>query len=139
MRLTRILKLTGTAAALALVGCSSPSTSAPGNQSPPPPGTVDVTIRDFSFSPANVTIHAGMTVRWINSGPSAHTTTSDNGFWSSGNLDAPNGGGGVYGDGGSGGGSYMVTFTQPGTYAYHCEIHPPSAYPHFVGTITVTE
>jgi plastocyanin len=137
MKLARFLKLTGTAAALALSCCSSPSTSGLGDQSPPPPGTVDVTIRDFSFSPANVTIHAGMTVRWINRGPSAHTTASDAGVWSSGTLDAPNGG--VYGSGQSGGGSYMVTFTTPGTYNYHCEIHPPSAYPSFVGTITVTE
>ena len=27
--------------------------------------------------------------------------------------------------------------TQPGTYGYHCSIHPPSLYPNFVGIIEV--
>lgn len=135
MKPARFLKLITTAAALALGGCSSSSATGVGGEGPPPPGTVDVTIEDFKFSPTNITIHAGMSVRWINHGPSAHTTSSDAGIWSSGTLSAPNGGG-VYG-GGSNGGSFTLAFAQPGTYTYHCEIHPPSAYPQFVGSVTV--
>lgn len=107
-----------------------------GGQNPPPPGTVAVTIQDFSFSPGSVTITAGTTVRWTNAGPSAHTTTSDAGAWASTPLGAPQGGVG-YG-GGSAGGTFDFTFTQAGTYPYHCSLHPPSSYPGFTGTITVT-
>ncbi len=103
----------------------------------PPAGTVSVTIRDFTFSPATVTIKAGTTVRWTNDGPSAHTTTSDGGAWDSGSLSPPSGGGG-YGGGGSAGGTFDFTFMQPGSFPYHCSIHPPSSYPGFTGTVTVT-
>lgn len=97
----------------------------PGNSPPPNGSVVDVTIRDFVFSPANVTIKTGMTVRWTNVGPSAHTTTSDTGVWDSKVLSASNG-------------TFSFTFMQAGTFGYHCTIHPPSAFPGFVGTVTVT-
>ena len=96
-----------------------------------------VTIQDFTFSPASMTIKAGTTVEWVNNGPSAHTTTSDSaGVWNSGTLNGPTGSG-PYG-GGSAGGSFRFMFGTPGTYGYHCSIHPPSTYPGFTGTITVT-
>ena len=104
---------------------------------PPPSGSVvGVTIQDFSFSPAAVTVKVGTTVKWSNNGPSAHTVTSNIGTWDSGQLSGPTSGGG-YG-GGSAGATYQYTFTAAGTYAYHCSNHPPSVYPSFTGTITVT-
>jgi plastocyanin len=87
---------------------------------------VDVTIRDFSFSPAQVMIKTGTTVRWTNDGPSVHTTTSDNGAWDSGTLSPSSG-------------TFLMTFNSAGTFPYHCSIHPPNIYPGFVGTITVTQ
>jgi plastocyanin len=95
-----------------------------------------VTIQDFSFSPSALTIKAGMSVQWTNNGPSSHTTTSDDGVWDSGTLTPPSGG-----YGGGGGASYQFTFAMPGTYTYHCKLHPPSiaAYSGFTGTITVTQ
>jgi|SRR5215469_654993 len=98
-----------------------------------------VTIQDFTFSPASVTIKAGTAVMWTNNGPSSHTTTSDSGVWNSGALSAPGGGGGYGGP--TAGGSYEFTFSTPGTYGYHCTIHPPtvSQYAAFRGTITVTK
>jgi plastocyanin len=36
------------------------------------------------------------------------------------------------------GGTFSVTFTNTGTFGYHCSIHPPSLYPGFVGSIVVT-
>ena len=128
MYLSRFLAIAAVAAALACGG------STPTN---PTDGTKGVTIQDFAFSPASLTIKAGTTVRWSNNGPSGHTTTSDAGAWSSGTLSPPSGGGG-YGGGGSAGGTFDFTFTQPGTYPYHCSIHPPANYPGFTGTITVT-
>jgi plastocyanin len=105
---------------------------------PLPPGTVGVNIQDFSFTPASLTVKVGTTVRWTNQGPSGHTTTSDTGVWGSATLGAPSGGGG-YGNAGSAGGTFNFTFTQAGTFPYHCSLHPPSAYPGFTGTITVTQ
>jgi len=97
---------------------------------------VGVTIQDFSFSRAAVTVKVGTTVKWTNNGPSAHTATSNTGTWDSGQVSGPTSGGG-YG-GGSAGGTYQHTFMAAGTYDYHCSNHPPSLYPGFTGTITVT-
>jgi plastocyanin len=141
-------RLTIVSLALGLTFCGGggggDATAPPDNggsmSNPPAPGTVAVSIRDFAFSPATLSIKAGTTVRWTNAGPSAHTTVSDDGIWTSGTLGAPNSGGGGsgYGGGGSAGGTFEFTFANPGTYGYHCNLHPPSSYPGFVGTITVT-
>jgi len=114
-----------------------------GNPPPPPPGASvqGVTIQDYTFSPATFTIKAGTAVKWTNNGPSAHTATSDDGAWNSGQLGAPGPAdpNDPYGGGGTPGGTYQFTFTAPGTYPYHCANHPPASFPAFVGTITVTQ
>ena len=69
-----------------------------------------VSIQDFSFSPGQITVAPGTTVTWVNKGPSAHTTTADDGTWDSGTLQQ--------------GEDFSFTFDQPGTYTYHCSIHP---------------
>lgn len=77
-----------------------------------PSDGVDVSIVDFAFSPAVITVTAGTVVTWTNLGAFAHTTTSDIGSsdpWDSGSL-APNG-------------TFTRTFNIPGTYGYHCAIH----------------
>ena len=139
MSLLRVVPLALVTATLACGGYSTPTGPTGGGQmsSPPPAGTVAVSIQDFSFSPASVTIKAGTTVRWTNQGPSAHTTTSDGGVWTSGTLNAPSGAGGYMG-GGTAAGTFDFRFTQAGTFAYHCSLHPPSMYPGFTGTVTVT-
>jgi plastocyanin len=126
------------AAGLACGGSDSAAPDGGGASNPPPPGTAAVTINDFAFSPATITIKAGGSVKWTNAGPSAHTTTSDANVWASPTLGAPRDPGGGYGDTGSPGGTFQFTFTEPGTYPYHCSLHPPTIYPNFVGTITVT-
>jgi plastocyanin len=68
------------------------------------------TISDFKFTPATVTIHTGDTITWTNDGPSEHTATASNGSFDTGILKK--------------GQSGSHTFTQPGTYAYICTIHP---------------
>jgi len=140
MHTLRWVTLGGLLAAMACGG-SSPTSNL--NQTPPPPhgSVVDVSIQDYSFSPATLTIAAGTTVRWINNGPAPHSTTSDAGVWDSKTLAPPGTGtGDPYGNGGGStpGATFEYTFSQPGTYSYHCSIHPPSAYPDFKGTITVT-
>ncbi len=128
MCLTRFVMTVGLATVIACKSSTSPSCS----------GTC-VNIQDFSFGPSALTVKAGTMVTWVNNGPSAHTTTSDGAVWDSGTLSPPSGGSG-YG-GGTAGGTYRVTFNTPGTYSYHCKLHPPSipAYASFTGTITVTQ
>ncbi len=125
---------------LATVACTNSSGPGGGGSACTPSATAAcVTIQDFAFSPASLSIKVGTTVQWTNNGPSDHTTTSDGGAWNSGTLSAPSGGG-QYG-GGAAGGSYHFVFTAPGTYGYHCALHPPSLpqYAGFTGTITVTQ
>ena len=69
-----------------------------------------VSIQDFSFSPSQITVAPGTKVTWTNEGPSPHTTTADDGSWDSGTLQQ--------------GEDFSFTFDQPGTYTYHCSIHP---------------
>jgi plastocyanin len=68
-----------------------------------------VAIKDFSFAPAALTIHAGETVTWVNEGPSSHTATGPGGF-DTGILRT--------------GQSASHQFTSPGTFSYICSIHP---------------
>src|SRR5215212_2006681 len=69
-----------------------------------------VSIQDFSFSPGQITVASGTTVNWTNEGPSPHTTTADDGTWDSGTMEQ--------------GEDFSFTFDEPGTYTYHCSIHP---------------
>ncbi len=68
-----------------------------------------VEIRDFTFSPSNLTVNVGDTVTWTNAGPSPHSATASDGSFDSGNLNP--------------GQSYTFTFHTPGTYPYVCQYH----------------
>lgn len=107
---------------LATAACGSTNPTYPTMGTGGPPGTgATVGISDYAFSPETLTVAVGTTVTWVNSGPSAHTSTSDGGAWDSGQLAGPTSGG-AYG-GGSAGGSYSFNFVSAGTYAYHCANH----------------
>ena len=45
-----------------------------------------VAIEDFHFAPTPITAHEGETVTWPNQGPSAHTTTAQDGSFNTGAL-----------------------------------------------------
>ena len=106
---------------LALTACSSDTTAPRGP-------AAFVSIRNFYFYPFIVSVRVGASVQWTNYDPVSHTATSDAEFWDSGPLTPA-----VR----LAGGSFQFTFTQPGTYGYHCSIHPPSLYPDFVGIVEV--
>src|SRR5215203_2338952 len=69
-----------------------------------------VSIQDFFFDPDQLSVAPGTTVTWVNEGEAPHTTTADDGTWDSGTLQP--------------GEDFSFTFDQPGTYTYHCSIHP---------------
>jgi plastocyanin len=81
--------------------------------------TRTVSIQNFSFKPAHITIKRGTTVRWINKDSTAHTVTANKKrSFDSGRLGK--------------GQRYTHTFKRAGKKPYHCEIHP-----HMKGRITV--
>jgi plastocyanin len=84
---------------------------APPPEPPPPPATPNgVVIFDLGYSPQTVTIEAGGTIDWVNSGALPHTVTLVGGGFDSGFL--------FTGD------AYSRTFTVEGRYDYLCTIHP---------------
>jgi plastocyanin len=75
-----------------------------------PPAGNTVSIVNLSFSPKSLTVAVNTTVTWTNNDGITHTVTSDSGVFDSGNLGAA--------------ATFSYTFTVPGTYPYHCNIHP---------------
>ena len=70
-----------------------------------------VNIKDNSFQPFTLTVPAGTAVTWSNQDAVQHTVSSDKeDLFDSGPL-AP-------------GKKYTFTFSNPGSYKYHCSIHP---------------
>ena len=127
-----ILSLT-TVAALFLAACGggtattpTPTPTATSQPTPSPtPTVVMVKIIEqnekYSFSPATLSIKVGTQVVWTNTTDAPHTVTSDSAgvFSSPGNVTQNQ--------------TFMFTFTTPGTFAYHCNVHP-----YMKATITVT-
>jgi plastocyanin len=113
------------AATLPSVAASAPATSAAASQaaagSPAsaaacavaPAGataTVNVSIKNFSFSPQPVQAKVGDAVAWKNDDGISHSATMDDNSCDTDTINA--------------GSSAMLVFTAPGTYTYHCKVHP---------------
>jgi len=80
-----------------------------------------VTIDNFSFTPAAVSVKPGTTVTWTNKDDIPHGIgATNNVFPKSKALDTDD--------------SYSFTFTTPGTYQYFCYLHPK-----MVGSIVVEQ
>jgi plastocyanin len=77
-----------------------------------------VKISDFQFAPARLTVKAGTTVTWRNKDDIPHTVTSTTRAFKSKALDTDD--------------AFAFAFTEPGSYAYFCSLHP-----HMTGTIVV--
>jgi plastocyanin len=109
------------AAALALA-LSLPAYAADPTEAPQvataQPGTV--TIDNFAFAPATLTVAPGTKIVWDNKDAEPHTVMSADGgmTFKSPALDTDD--------------KFSFTFDKPGTYKYFCSIHP-----HMVGTIVV--
>jgi plastocyanin len=83
-------------------------------------GHVTVSITNFAFKPAKLTVKAGTRVTFVNHDSTAHTATADHGGFGTGTIDPSHSG--------------TVRLAKPGTYPYHCLFHA-----FMTGTITVTK
>ncbi|HEX9039066.1 MAG TPA: plastocyanin/azurin family copper-binding protein [Ktedonobacterales bacterium] len=111
---------TSTASASATETASSTATVSSRATSTPTSGGQHAVVRvigsvatGYAFLPATITIKVGATVTWINATSAPHTSTSDIGStltWDSHTMNPE--------------GAYRFTFTQVGTFHYHCGIHP---------------
>ena len=101
---------------------SNMNTNSSSSTSSTPSATNSVTIDNFAFSPADITIKKGTMVTWTNKDSATHTVTETDGKTGpdSGSV-ATNA-------------SYRFTYNSVGTFKYHCSIHPD-----MTGTVTVTE
>ena len=83
-----------------------------GSEARPPAAQAEVKIDNFSFSPAELTVAAGTTVKWTNRDDIPHTVVSseDTKVFKSKVLDTDE--------------KFSFTFSKPGTYPYFCSIHP---------------
>jgi plastocyanin len=73
-------------------------------------GTVMVTIKDFKFAPQPVQAKVGDVVTWTNQDSVPHSATLDNGACDTDSI--------------NNGANASLVFNAPGTYTYHCKIHP---------------
>ena len=107
-----ILAGCGNPASAAALGSSGLGTAPVQNAPVPtnPVATNTVTIQNFAFAPATVTIKAGSTLTWTNQDQEPHTVSAMAGPFHSPTLNT--------------GQSYHYTFTTPGRFEYLCTIHP---------------
>ncbi len=87
---------------------AAPAAKAPASKAPA--AAPKLTIKNFTFLPAMVTVKPGTTVRWKNVDSTNHTVTADKGGFDLGNVGK--------------GASKSVRLSKPGVYAYHCNYHP---------------
>lgn len=114
---TRLPALLLLAALLALAGCggsgSSGSTVSGGG------GPKAVSIKNFAYAPADLTVAKGTTVKFTNGDSTNHTATAtDASVFDTGTI-AP-------------GKTKSITLDKSGTFAFFCSFHP-----FMKGTITV--
>lgn len=82
----------------------------------------------LSFNPATLSVPAGATIVFANVGGKPHTLTADDGSFDTGVV-TPGPEGGRFA-----GTNATLSVSQPGTYPFHCEVHPAA----MKGTLTVT-
>ena len=95
---------------------ASPSTAA--SVGAPTPTGPSVSIDNFTFGPAALTVKVGATVTWTNRDDVPHTVTATDRSFKSPVLDTD--------------GVFSFTFAKPGEYDYFCSLHP-----HMVGKVIV--
>ena len=100
------------------IPCYAAEADAPQQMAAAQPGTV--TIDNFAFAPALMTVVPGTKVTWNNNDEEPHTVTSADGgaTFKTPALDTND--------------KFSFTFDKPGTYKYFCSVHR-----HMVATVVV--
>jgi plastocyanin len=100
------------AIAVLLVGCGDSSGGTDLTSSSAASGSPKaVTIRDYLYKPASITVPKGTTVTFTNRDSTPHTATSrESGAFESGSIDSGKAG--------------RVRLDETGTFAYYCLFHP---------------
>lgn len=110
------------AAAATLTGCGgsggSTSATAPGNATGAAAGTA-ISIKNFMYSPASLTVKAGQAVTVTNQDSSTHTITASDKSFDSKDM--------------AQGKTFTFTPSKAGTFTYICSIHQ-----YMTGKIVVT-
>lgn len=95
-----------------LLACGGDAPSAGGDGSTAAaPGSDTIVIKDFAFTPSQLTVAPGTTITVTNEDSAAHTVTADDGSFDSGNIDAGQTG-------------KITAPSTPGSYPLTCTIHP---------------
>jgi plastocyanin len=100
--------------ALVASGAGTAKPAPPANATP----TYTINIKDFMFTPRNLTIPVGSKVTWTNKDEEPHKVAEVNSSFTSKPLDTDEG--------------FTYEFTAPGKYEYFCTVHP-----RMTGTIIV--
>ena len=114
-----------TAAALLFTPLLALIVATPAGADGPPAGAITAQIVEgadtsqWGYTPQAASLSAGQILAWTNVGAVPHTATEDSGAWDTGLL-LP-------------GAAASLSFTEPGTYAYHCTLHS-----WMKGTVVVT-
>jgi plastocyanin len=77
------------------------------------PRRAEVNVQFSAYGPSQLDVLPGTIVTWSNVSERTHTVTARDGTFDSGHLDP--------------GRRFAVTFARPGSYQYHCTIHPSIA------------
>jgi plastocyanin len=85
-------------------------TDVPLEADPSTSAALDITIDNFSFSPATTTVPVGATITWTNRDDIPHNVVSSEQRFRSPVLDTD--------------GRFSYRFDQPGAYPYFCSLHP---------------
>ena len=93
------------AAALAMLAVAATANAAPHR--------AEVNVQFSAYGPSQLDVLPGTSVLWSNVSSRTHTVTADDGAFDSGHLDP--------------GRRFAVTFARPGSFQYHCTIHPSIA------------
>jgi plastocyanin len=78
----------------------------------------EITIDNFTFTPKDLTVAVGTTVKWVNHDDIPHNVVEKNKSFRSKALDTDD--------------SFTYTFAAAGTFDYFCGLHP-----HMVGQVIV--
>jgi plastocyanin len=71
---------------------------------------VQASIDNFNFTPKELSVKTGTTVRWTNKDDIPHTVTNDDKVFASPVLDTNQ--------------NFQFTFATTGTFPYYCRLHP---------------